>query len=98
MAAAEIVPRDVWRKAGMWQARAWRATGVRCDLGPQIDVYSNPIGTRTSGSVSEDPALNRDFAAAFGGGMQSTWGDDEATKLNAPALKSIAESIRSVQQ
>ena len=71
--------KDVWRKAGMWQARAWRATGVRCDLGPQIDVYSNPIGTRTSGSVSEDPALNRDFAAAFGGGMQSTWGDDEAT-------------------
>ena len=74
-----IMDKDVWRKAGMWQARAWRATGVRCDLGPQVDVYSNPIGTRTSGSVSEDPALNRDFAAAFGGGMQSTWGDDEAT-------------------
>ena len=74
-----IMDKDVWRKAGMWQARAWRATGVRCDLGPQVDVYSNPIGTRASGSVSEDPALNRDFAAAFGGGMQSTWGDDEAT-------------------
>ena len=72
--------KDVWRKAGMWQARAWRATGVRCDLGPQIDVYSTPIGCRLSGSVSEDPALNRDFAAAFGGGMQSTWGDDEATE------------------
>lgn len=52
---------------------------MTCDLGPQIDVYSNPIGCRLSGSVSEDPALNRDFAAAFGGGMQSTWGDDEAT-------------------
>ncbi len=77
---APIMDKDVWRKAGMWQARAWRATGVRCDLGPQIDVYSNPIGTRTSGSVSEDPAVNRDFAAAFGGGMQSTWSDDEATE------------------
>lgn len=76
---AACMDKDVWRKAGMWQARAWRATGVTCDLGPQIDVYSNPIGTRLSGSVSEDPALNRDFAAAFGGGMQSTWGDDEAT-------------------
>ncbi|MDO4849598.1 MAG: glycoside hydrolase family 3 N-terminal domain-containing protein [Coriobacteriia bacterium] len=74
-----VMDKDLWRQAGMWQARAWRATGVRCDLGPQVDVYSNPIGTRLSGSVSEDPALNRDFAAAFGGGMQSTWGDDEAT-------------------
>ena len=77
---AACMDKDVWRKAGMWQARAWRATGVRCDLGPQVDVYSNPIGGRLSGSVSEDPALNRDFAAAFGGGMQSTWGDDEATE------------------
>ena len=76
---AACMDKDIWRKAGMWQARAWRATGVRCDLGPQIDVYSQPIGTRCSGSVCEDPALNRDFAAAFGGGMQSTWGDDEAT-------------------
>lgn len=74
-----IMDKDVWRQAGMWQARAWRATGVRCELGPQIDVYSNPIGTRLSGSVSEDPALNRDFIQAFGAGMQSTWGDDEAT-------------------
>ena len=78
-AMSTIMDKDIWRKAGMWQARAWRASGVRCDLGPQIDVYSNPIGCRLSGSVSEDPALNRDFAAAFGGGMQSTWGDDEAT-------------------
>lgn len=76
---ATVMDKDMWRKAGMWQARAWRATGVRCDLGPQVDVYSNPTGTRLSGSVSEDPAVNRDFAAAFGGGMQSTWGDDEAT-------------------
>lgn len=26
------------------------------------------------------------------------WGDDESTKMNEPALKSIADSIRSVQQ
>ncbi len=77
---AACMDKDIWRKAGMWQARAWRATGVRCELGPQIDVYSNPIGTRLSGAVSEDPAVARDFAAAFGGGMQSTWGDDEATE------------------
>ena len=76
---AAAMDKDLWRKAGMWQARAWRAAGVRCELGPQVDVYSNPIGVRLAGSVSEDPALNRDFAQAYGGGMQSTWGDDDAT-------------------
>ena len=76
---AAAMDKDLWRKAGMWQARAWRASGVRCELGPQIDVYSQPRGTRFNGSVSEDPALNRDFIQAFGAGMQSTWGDDEAT-------------------
>ena len=76
---AATMDKDLWRKAGMWQARAWRATGVRMELGPQVDVYSNPLGSRLGGSVSEDPALNRDFAAEFGGGMQSTWGDDDAT-------------------
>lgn len=78
-ALAACMDKDIWRKAGMWYGRAWRATGVRCELGPQVDVYSQIRGTRLSGSVSCDPAVNRDFAAAFGGGMQSTWGDDEAT-------------------
>ncbi len=71
--------KDVWRKAGMWQARAWRSTGVRIELGPQIDLYSETKGTRLSGSCGGDPALNRDFIQAFGAGMQSTWGDDDAT-------------------
>ena len=76
---AASMDKDIWRKAGMWQARAWRSAGIRIELGPQIDVYSEPTGERLSGSVSEDPAVNRDFVMAYGGGMQSTWGDDEAT-------------------
>ena len=79
LALAAAMDKDVWRKAGMWLGRAWNATGVRCLLGPQIDVYSQPLGCRFSGSLGEDPALNRDFAAAFSGGLQSTWGDDDAT-------------------
>ena len=71
--------KDLWRKAGMWTGRAWRATGVSCHLGPQVDLYTNPITKRLAGAETEDPALGRDFTAAFGGGMQSTWGDDEAT-------------------
>ena len=77
---AATFDKDIWRKAGMWQARAWRAMGITCELGPQIDLYTQLRGTRLNGSVGNDPALNRDFAAEFGGGMQSTWGDDEATE------------------
>ena len=77
---AATFDKDIWHKAGMWQARAWRSMGITCELGPQIDLYTQIRGTRLSGSVGNDPALNRDFAAEFGGGMQSTWGDDEATQ------------------
>ena len=91
---AATMDKDIWRKAGMWQARAWRSTGVSIELGPQVDVYSNPIGTRTSGSVCEDPAINRDFTKAFGGGMQSTWGDDEATEDLGWGKDSVAVMLK----
>ena len=79
LAIVAAMDKDLWRKAGMWLGRAWHATGVRCLLGPQIDVYSQPLGCRFSGSLGEDPALNRDFTQAFSAGLQSTWGDDDAT-------------------
>ena len=67
---------DLVERVGNLLGQAWRATGVRCLLGPQIDVGSNPNWTRYSGTVSEDPALNRDFAKAFISGLQSTYDDD----------------------
>ena len=86
--------KDVWRKAGMFLGRAWRATGVRCLLGPQIDVYSQIVGCRLSGSVCEDPAVNRDFAKAFAGGLQSTWGDDDATDDQGWGSDSVAAMLK----
>ena len=77
---APAMDKDVWRKAGMWIGRAWSSMGVRCELGPQIDLYTNPTVARLSGAETEDPALGRDFTRAFAGGLQSTWGDDEATE------------------
>ena len=94
VAMAAAMDKDVWRKAGMWLGRAWRATGVRCLLGPQVDVYSNPIGCRLSGSVCEDPALNRDFTQAFAGGLQSTWDDDDATKDEGWGKDSVAAMLK----
>lgn len=94
IALGATMDKDVWRKAGMWLGRAWRATGVRCLLGPQIDVYSQPLGCRMNGSVSEDPALNRDFTQAFAGGLQSTWGDDEATDDQGWGKDSVAAMLK----
>ena len=76
---APAMDKDLWRRAGMWIGRAWSTMGIRCELGPQIDLYTDPTVARLNGAETEDPALARDFTRAFGGGMQSTWGDDEAT-------------------
>lgn len=70
---------DLWKRAGRYTGRAWRATGARVNLGPQVDIGTNVIWTRLGGSICEDPATNRDLAMKFGGGMQSTWGDDAVT-------------------
>ncbi|WP_455137786.1 glycoside hydrolase family 3 N-terminal domain-containing protein [Thermophilibacter sp.] len=76
---AALMDKDMWRKAGMWTSRVWRRTGVRVELGPQVDLYTQPTADRLDGGVTEDPILSRDFVRAFVGGMQSTWGDDDAT-------------------
>ena len=59
-------------------------------LGPQVDVASESSWDRTSGTFSEDPALNRDLANAYISGLQSTydengndlgWGDDSVVAI-----------------
>ena len=72
---APAMDKDLWRKAGMWIGRAWSSIGVRCELGPQIDLYTDPTVARLNGAETEDPALARDFTQPSAG-MQSTWGDD----------------------
>lgn len=93
-ALAATMDKDVWRKAGMWISRAWRNTGTRIELGPQVDLMTQPTTKRFSGSETEDPALARDFAQAFAGGMQSTWGDDEATEDLGWGDESVACMIK----
>lgn len=91
---APVMDKDLWRKAGMWTSRAWRATGVTVELGPQIDLYTQPTTVRLNGAESEDPALTRDFVQAFCAGMQSTWGDDDATDDRGWGDESVAVMLK----
>ena len=86
--------KDIWRKSGHFIGRAWRAAGLRVDLGPQVDVGSNIIWTRLGGSMCEDPATNRDCAREYAGGLQSTWGDDDATKDEGWGKDSVAAMFK----
>ena len=85
---------EIWKKAGRYTGRAWRVTGARINLGPQVDVGSNIIYTRMGGSICEDPAANRDLCKAFGGGMQSTWGDDDCTDDKGWGEDSVAIMLK----
>ncbi len=91
---APLMDKDLWRKAGMWTSRAWRYTGVTVNLGPQIDLYTNPTVKRLNGAESEDPALTRDFVQAYCAGMQSSWGDDEATDDLGWGDESVATMLK----
>lgn len=85
---------DLWKRSGHFTGRAWRATGARVNLGPQVDVHSNILCTRLGGGISGDPATNRDLTKSFGGGMQSTWGDAAATEDQGWGKDSVAIMLK----
>ena len=85
---------ELWKKSGRYTGRAWRACGLRVNLGPQIDIGTNAVWTRLGGSICEDPAANRDVAKAFGGGMQSTWGDDACSDDKGWGKDSVAIMLK----
>lgn len=89
-ALAATMDTELVHEMGVQASKQYRAVGVTMLLGPQIDLASNTIWFRTSGTYSEDPALNRDLAAAYIDGMQSTydesgndlgWGDDSVVTI-----------------
>ena len=85
---------ELWKKSGHFTGRAWRAGGARVNLGPQVDIGTNIVWTRLGGSICEDPAANRDLAKSFGGGMQSTWEDDDCTKDDGWGKDSVAVMLK----
>nr|MCR4871052.1 twin-arginine translocation signal domain-containing protein [Atopobiaceae bacterium] len=85
---------ELWKKSGRYTGRAWRACGLRVNLGPQVDIGTNVVWTRLGGSICEDSAANRDVAKFFGGGMQSTWGDDACTDDKGWGKDSVAIMLK----
>lgn len=72
-------------------SRQYRSLGITMLLGPQVDLATNPAWCRSSGTFSEDPALNRDLAASFVDCLQSTydengndlgWGNDSLIAIS----------------
>ena len=57
-------------------SKEYRSIGVTMLLGPQIDIATETSWCRSSGTYSEDPALNRDLAKAYISGLQSTYAED----------------------
>lgn len=55
------------------QSKLFRATGITTNLGPQIDLATEPRWNRTFSTFTEDPALATEFAAAAVTGLQSTF-------------------------
>ena len=67
---------DTAFELGVEHGKQYRAVGVSMLLGPQIDLVTTPILARSSGTYTEDPALNRDLTDAYISGLQSTWAED----------------------
>ena len=67
-------------------SRAYRAVGVTCLLGPQIDMCGEPRWSRITGAFGEDPALSRDLTRASIDGYQSTYVDGKDTGWGAQSV------------
>lgn len=71
---------ELAHEIGVQTAKQYRAVGVTMLLGPQIDLITTPVMNRGNAAYTEDPALDRDLAAAFIDGLQSTY-DAEGNDL-----------------
>ena len=91
--AATFDPAAV-RRAANYLARGWRSVGINCELGPEVDVASNPGYSRFSGCFSDDPALSRDLGAAYADGLQSTYGDAAATDDQGWGAQSVSAMFK----
>ena len=72
------------------EAKLYRSTGVTTNLGPMLDLTTEPRWNRTFGTFGEDPALSRDMAQMAVTGLQSTfdengndlgWGEDSVIAM-----------------
>lgn len=58
-------------------AKEYRALGITVELGPQVDVATDPRWNRFSATYGSDPILNTDMARAVCDGFQTSSGEAE---------------------
>ncbi|MCD8126601.1 MAG: glycoside hydrolase family 3 C-terminal domain-containing protein [Clostridiales bacterium] len=58
-------------------SREYRAMGITMELGPQVDLASDPRWDRMSATYGSDERLNADMARAVCDGLQTSQGDAE---------------------
>lgn len=76
LARAATFDPSVAKEANRLRAKAYRAVGVATELGPQVEITTDPRWCRIGPTFGEDPALVRDMARAAIDGFQSTYDDD----------------------
>ena len=86
--AATFDPENARRMAN-YLSKGWRSVGITCELGPEVDVASNPAYSRFSGCFSDDPALTRDMGRAYADGLQSTWDGDTDLGWGAESVSAM---------
>lgn len=69
---ASTMDTDLAYEIGLEISKQYRNMGVHVLLGPQVDLVTNPVMARASGTFGEDPALSAAMADALVSGLQST--------------------------
>ncbi len=76
MAFGATFDTDLMNRVYNAKAKMYRAEGIATELGPQIELATDPRWVRAGWTYTEDPALARDLANAAINGYQSTYAED----------------------
>ena len=71
---------EIAAQYGEMMSKEWRTLGLTMQVGPQVDIATEPRWKRISGTFGEDPQLVMDMAVALVNGLQSTY-DEEGNDL-----------------
>ncbi len=72
---------EMVKKFARTAAIEYRAMGITTELGPQIDLATEPRWMRLEGTPGTDEKTNIDFVRAYCDGLQGSWGKDSVVAM-----------------